>query len=49
MTALVASVGLSLLLAMWLRRRLGGCTGDTLGAVQQAAEIAFLFAIVARQ
>jgi cobalamin synthase len=29
--------------------RLGGCTGDTLGAVQQVAEIAFLFAIVSRQ
>ena len=49
MTALVASAGLSLLLATWLGRRLGGCTGDTLGAVQQAAEIAFLFAIVSRQ
>ena len=43
------SAGLSLLLAAWLGRRLGGCTGDTLGAVQQAAEIAFLFAIVSRQ
>jgi adenosylcobinamide-GDP ribazoletransferase len=26
----------------WIARRLGGYTGDTLGAVQQAAEIAFL-------
>ena len=34
--------------AWWLGRRLGGCTGDTLGAVQQAAEIAFLFAVIAR-
>ena len=33
--------------AHWLGRRFGGCTGDTLGAVQQVAEIAFLFAIVA--
>jgi adenosylcobinamide-GDP ribazoletransferase len=48
-TALVASATLSLLLATWLGRRLGGCTGDTLGAVQQTAEIAFLFAVVSRQ
>ena len=47
--ALVASAALSLLVAAWLGRRLGGCTGDTLGAVQQVAEIAFLFAIVSRQ
>ena len=33
----------------WLGRRLGGCTGDTLGAVQQMAEIAFLFAIVSHR
>jgi adenosylcobinamide-GDP ribazoletransferase len=26
----------------WIARRLGGYTGDTLGAVQQTAEIAFL-------
>ena len=47
--ALVASAAFSLLVAAWLGRRLGGCTGDTLGAVQQVAEIAFLFAIVSRQ
>jgi adenosylcobinamide-GDP ribazoletransferase len=34
--------------ALWLGRRLGGCTGDTLGAVQQMGEIAFLMAVVAR-
>ena len=40
----------SLLLSpAWLGRRLGGCTGDTLGAVQQMAEIAFLFAIVSHR
>ena len=39
----------SLLVAGWLGRRFGGCTGDTLGAVQQVAEIAFLLAIVSRQ
>lgn len=47
--ALVTSSMISLLVATWLGRRLGGCTGDTLGAVQQIAEIAFLFAIVSRQ
>jgi adenosylcobinamide-GDP ribazoletransferase len=48
LTALAASAGLSLLLAAWLGRRLGGCTGDTLGAVQQTAEISFLLAIMSR-
>jgi adenosylcobinamide-GDP ribazoletransferase len=33
--------------ATLLGRRLGGCTGDTLGAVQQLAELAFLMAAVA--
>jgi adenosylcobinamide-GDP ribazoletransferase len=47
--ALAASAALSLLLAAWLGRRLGGCTGDTLGAVQQTAEVVFLLAIVSRQ
>ncbi len=32
--------------AAWLGRRFGGCTGDTLGAVQQLAEVAFLLAVV---
>lgn len=32
--------------AAWLGRRFGGCTGDTLGAVQQIAEVAFLLAVV---
>ncbi len=48
-TALVIAAGVSLLVAAWLGRRLGGCTGDTLGAVQQTAEIAFLFAIVSHR
>lgn len=46
--ALLAAAAASLLLASWLGRRLGGCTGDTLGAVQQTAEIAFLLAVVSR-
>jgi adenosylcobinamide-GDP ribazoletransferase len=48
LSALLASAIVSLLLATWLGRRFGGCTGDTLGAVQQVAEITFLFAVVAR-
>ncbi len=47
--ALIAMTVTSLLFATWLGRRFGGCTGDTLGAVQQVAEIAFLLAIVSRQ
>src|SRR4051812_18535572 len=46
--ALLAATASSLLLSSWLGRRLGGCTGDTLGAVQQTAEIAFLLAFVSR-
>lgn len=42
--ALVAAAVLTGLLAAWFRRRLGGWTGDTLGAVQQAAELAILLA-----
>jgi len=47
--ALIVMTVTSLLFATWLGRRFGGCTGDTLGAVQQVAEIAFLLAIVSRQ
>jgi len=32
------------LMGLWVRRRLGGWTGDTLGAVQQAAELGVLLA-----
>ena len=31
----------------WLRRRLGGYTGDTLGAAQQFAEVAIYLALLA--
>jgi adenosylcobinamide-GDP ribazoletransferase len=31
----------------WLRRRLGGYTGDTLGATQQGTEAAVLLALAA--
>lgn len=45
---ILASAAASLGVAHWLGRRFGGCTGDTLGAVQQVAEITFLLAVVAR-
>ena len=37
------------IVAAALGRRFGGCTGDTLGAVQQCVEIAFLLTAVALQ
>jgi adenosylcobinamide-GDP ribazoletransferase len=45
--AILAAALAAAAVAAWLGRRLGGCTGDTLGAVQQVAEVGFLFAIVA--
>ena len=41
---LLAATLLTGLMAAWFRRRLGGWTGDTLGAVQQATELAILLA-----
>ena len=47
LTALLAA-SLAAAMAAWaLGRAFGGCTGDTLGAVQQLTELAFLFALVA--
>lgn len=34
-------------LARWLRRRIGGYTGDCLGAAQQVSEVAFYLAVLA--
>jgi adenosylcobinamide-GDP ribazoletransferase len=45
--ALVALGAVVLWMARWLRRRLGGFTGDTLGASQQLGELAMLLAWVA--
>ena len=42
---LVSAAVVATVTALALTRRFGGCTGDTLGAVQQAAEIAFLIAL----
>lgn len=40
--ALAAALLVALAMARWLRRRLGGYTGDTLGASEQFAEVAVL-------
>jgi len=45
-TGLLVGAGLALLLAAFAQRRLGGVTGDVLGAVQQLAELGFLIALV---
>jgi adenosylcobinamide-GDP ribazoletransferase len=44
---LAATAGVTLLLRGWLRRRLGGYTGDTLGATEQFIEVALLLALCA--
>lgn len=46
--ALLLAAALTAALALCLRRRLGGYTGDTLGAVQQAAELGILMAALWR-
>ena len=42
--ALLLAAAVTGVLALWFRRRLRGWTGDTLGAVQQASELAILIA-----
>lgn len=46
--ALAAAGGVTFALSRWFRRRLGGFTGDCLGATQQVAEIAIYLALAAR-
>jgi adenosylcobinamide-GDP ribazoletransferase len=46
--ALVAVALVVFAMWRWLRRRLGGYTGDTLGATEQLAELAVLLALAAR-
>ncbi len=46
--AVLGAAAVAAVAAAALGRRFGGCTGDTLGAVQQLAEVAFLFGILAR-
>jgi adenosylcobinamide-GDP ribazoletransferase len=45
--ALLATAGATLAMQVWLRRRLGGYTGDNLGATQQLSELAALLAFAA--
>lgn len=45
--AAAAAVGVAWLMRGWLKRRLGGYTGDGLGATEQLAEIAVLLAFTA--
>lgn len=47
LTALLVAAAAAALVAWSLGRAFGGCTGDTLGTVQQLTELAFLFALVA--
>jgi adenosylcobinamide-GDP ribazoletransferase len=45
--ALLAAGAVTLAMARWLRIRLGGYTGDALGATQQGAELAIYLALLA--
>lgn len=45
--AAAALVAITVLAARWLQRRLGGYTGDTLGAAQQVAELVVYLALLA--
>ncbi len=45
-TAIAAAALVTVLLGVLFRRRFGGYTGDTLGAVQQATEVAILLAFL---
>ncbi len=45
--AALAAIGVALGMRRWLRLRLGGYTGDTLGAAQQGAELVALLALLA--
>jgi adenosylcobinamide-GDP ribazoletransferase len=47
LASLCAAAVVALLMARWLRRRLGGFTGDTLGATQQLGELAMYLVLVA--
>ena len=48
LVGLILAVGVSFWLARFFKRWIGGYTGDCLGAVQQAAELAFYLGLLAR-
>jgi adenosylcobinamide-GDP ribazoletransferase len=48
MVALLVASGAALAVGWLARRQIGGLTGDVLGAMQQAAEMTFLLAALAR-
>jgi adenosylcobinamide-GDP ribazoletransferase len=45
--ALLPVIAIRILLARWFARRIGGYTGDCLGAAQQVAEVVFYLAVIA--
>ena len=45
--AVAAALGVCLALSIYFRRRIGGYTGDCLGATQQLAELAILLVMLA--
>jgi adenosylcobinamide-GDP ribazoletransferase len=45
--AVLAALGVGWACGRWFRRRLGGVTGDTLGAAQQLSELAVILAVLA--
>jgi len=47
LSAWLAAAAIVLVLAAWFRRRLGGITGDTLGAANQGVELAVYLALLA--
>lgn len=46
--AIASALGVAAVCARWFQRRLGGYTGDTLGAVQQWSELAVYLALAAQ-
>jgi adenosylcobinamide-GDP ribazoletransferase len=47
LVSLAVAALVAVLMARWLRRRLGGFTGDTLGATQQLGELAIYLTLIA--
>lgn len=47
LAAALSALAVALAMARWLHRRLGGYTGDTLGAAQQGAELMIYLALLA--